>query len=160
MVDIVDSATRSRIMSRIRGKDTKPEIIIRKALFKIGIRFRIHGKLLPGKPDLVLKKYSAVIFVHGCFWHGHDCPHFRMPSSNRAFWKKKIKGNQKNDQRHLQELKEGGWRVLLIWECSTRGAGHDAPEKVAQKAVTWLKSKSTFKQIRGTKGRVNAAKRR
>ncbi|MBI4666957.1 MAG: DNA mismatch endonuclease Vsr [Nitrospinae bacterium] len=156
MVDIVDSATRSRIMSRIKGKDTKPEILIRKALFKQGVRFRIQGKSLPGKPDLVLKKYSTVIFVHGCFWHGHDCSHFRMPSSNRVFWKKKIQGNKRNDMQHLATLRENGWRVLWIWECSIRRADSDAAEKVAHKAVKWLLTKSAFKEI---KGGANVTKR-
>lgn len=145
-------------MSRIRGKNTKPELLVRRALFKRGFRFRLFGKL-PGKPDLVLRKHGAVIFVHGCFWHGHDCPHFRIPSSNRAFWKKKISGNIKTGEKNLSELKKSGWRVLIIWECSIRGAGKDAPEKVADQAGNWLKSASDFRQIRGkAKGKGNARK--
>ena len=93
MADVVDRKTRSRMMSGIRGKNTRPELLIRKGLHARGFRFRLHDKRLPGKPDLVLPKYSAVIFVHGCFWHGHDCHLFKWPQSRREFWRKKITRN-------------------------------------------------------------------
>ncbi|WP_028452547.1 very short patch repair endonuclease [Chitinilyticum aquatile] len=120
MADIVDKATRSRMMSGIRSKDTKPEMLIRKALHARGFRFRLHVKDLPGKPDLVLPKYKAVIFINGCFWHGHDCRYFRLPQTRTEFWRAKIEANRKRDQARLAELQQGGWRILVVWECATR----------------------------------------
>ena len=119
MADIVDKATRSRMMSGIRGKNTKPELLVRKALHAQGFRFRLHDKNLPGKPDIVLKKHRTVIFVHGCFWHGHDCKHFKWPKTRPEFWREKIEGNKTRDLKHQQELKELGWNVKVIWECET-----------------------------------------
>jgi DNA mismatch endonuclease, patch repair protein len=105
MVDIVDRATRSRMMSGIKGKNTKPELIVRSYLHRCGLRFRLHDRRLPGKPDLVLRRHRAVVHVHGCFWHQHeDCQFAYMPKSNRQFWKDKLKGSE-------------GWRVFTIWEC-------------------------------------------
>ena len=116
-MDVVDSKTRSRMMSGIRGKNTKPEIQVRKALFKQGYRFRLHVKDLPGKPDIVLPKYKTAIFVHGCFWHKHDCKYFKWPSSNTEFWKNKILDNVRRDKKHQAELKKSGWKVNIVWEC-------------------------------------------
>lgn len=116
-MDVVDSKTRSRMMSGIRGKNTKPEIQVRKALFKQGYRFRLHVKDLPGKPDIVLPKYKTAIFVHGCFWHKHDCKYFKWPSSNTEFWKNKILDNVRRDKKHQAELKKSGWKVKIVWEC-------------------------------------------
>lgn len=106
-------------MSRIQAKDTKPELTIRRLLFADGFRYRIHVKTLPGTPDLVLPKYRAVIFVHGCFWHGHDgCKYAKLPTTHVEFWRDKIPKNKERDQRVRQELVSGGWRVLTIWTCS------------------------------------------
>ena len=106
-------------MSRIQAKDTKPELTIRRLLFADGFRYRIHVKTLPGTPDLVLPKYRAVIFVHGCFWHGHDgCKYAKLPTTHVEFWRDKISKNKERDQRVRQELVSGGWRVLTIWTCS------------------------------------------
>lgn len=117
MTDVVDRAARSRMMSGIRGKDTKPELIVRKYLHRAGLRYRLHGKL-PGKPDLVFPKYCTVVFVHGCFWHRHEgCRYATTPASNSAFWQKKFENNVYRDQRAQEKLSELGWRVLVIWAC-------------------------------------------
>ena len=118
MVDVVDKATRSRMMSGIQGKNTKPELLVRKYLHGRGLRFRLHAKELPGKPDLVFPKYKAVVFVHGCFWHQHPrCRFAVVPASNVGFWKQKLDSNQERDQRNSKSLKALGWRVLTVWEC-------------------------------------------
>ena len=121
MTDIVDPETRSRMMSGIRSKDTKPELLIRKGLHRLGFRYRLHVKDLPGKPDLVFPKYKAVILINGCFWHGHDCHLFKMPSTRPDFWKEKIRKNRKRDSEVIDALEKNGWKVLSIWECSMRG---------------------------------------
>ena len=105
------------MMSGIKGKNTKPEILVRKALHKAGYRFRLHDKKLPGKPDIVLPKYRTVILVHGCFWHGHDCKYFKWPKTRPEFWRKKIEGNKARDARHVAKLENDGWVVKVIWEC-------------------------------------------
>lgn len=117
-MDIWSKEKRSAVMSKIKGKNTKPEIILRSALFKLGLRFRIHKKDLPGKPDIVLKKYNTVILVHGCFWHFHkNCREGRIPSSNSSFWKAKLERNISKDERNIQMLQKLGWKVLVVWEC-------------------------------------------
>lgn len=121
MADIVDRATRSRMMSGIRGRNTKPELIVRRYLHQQGLRFRLHDRRLPGRPDLVLRKHNTVVFVHGCFWHQHKgCRFAYMPSSNRAFWKTKLRGNARRDKRIGRELRSMGWRVFEVWECNAR----------------------------------------
>ena len=118
MTDIVDKATRSRMMSAIRGKDTKPEMVVRRFLHRKGFRYRLHAKGLPGKPDIVLPKYRTVVFVHGCFWHRHrGCKLAASPKSNETFWRKKLDGNVERDRRNTQALESMGWRVLVVWEC-------------------------------------------
>ena len=105
-------------MSRIRGKDTTPEILLRKLLHRAGYRFRLHSPNLPGKPDIVLKKYKTVIFVHGCFWHRHeDCPGATLPKTRTGFWLDKFRGTVERDRRKQKELEEAGWRVVTVWEC-------------------------------------------
>lgn len=117
MSDIFSSEKRSNIMSKISGKNTKPEILIRKFLFSKGFRYHINVKALPGKPDIVLPKYKTVIFVNGCFWHGHTCKKGRIPSSNADFWKEKILNNKLRDKKNLDLLTELGWKVIIIWQC-------------------------------------------
>ena len=108
-------------MAAIKGKDTKPEIIVRKYLFSRGMRFRVQVRKLPGNPDIVLPKYKTVIFVNGCFWHGHEgCKYFRLPKSNVEFWKEKIERNIARDVRNETELKAFGWRVIRVWECEIK----------------------------------------
>ena len=109
------------MMAGIKGKNTKPELLIRKALFAKGFRYRLHSKLLAGKPDIVLSKYKAVIFIHGCFWHGHACHLFRLPKSNSSFWAEKINKNKCNDALVLEQLANAGWRIAIIWECALKG---------------------------------------
>lgn len=107
-------------MQAIRAKNTTPEMIVRRRLFADGFRYRLHDKRLPGSPDLVLPKYRTCIFVHGCFWHGHDCPAFHWPQTNEEFWREKITRNQARDAEAIARLQELGWRVLVIWECELR----------------------------------------
>lgn len=107
-------------MSRVHGKGTSPEILVRKRLFSHGFRYRVNVSSLPGSPDIVLKKHNAVIFVNGCFWHGHKCGMCRMPATNGAYWKKKIEGNWKRDLKNVESLLSLGWRVCVVWECSLK----------------------------------------
>jgi DNA mismatch endonuclease (patch repair protein) len=121
MADVHDKATRSYNMSRIRNKDTKPEMLVRKFLFANGFRYRINDKKLPGKPDIVLPKYKTVIFVNGCFWHGHEnCKYFKLPATRTELWKEKIEGNIKNDIIKHDQLREAGYKVIVIWECEIK----------------------------------------
>ena len=121
MSDIVDRKTRSRMMSGIRGKDTHPEITVRKYLHGAGFRYRLHGRHLPGRPDIVLPKYRTVVFVHGCFWHQHSgCKYAYKPKSNRAFWKRKLGSNVKRDKEVRKQLRKLGWIVMVAWECKLR----------------------------------------
>lgn len=121
MADVHDKATRSYNMSQIKGKNTKPEILVRKFLFANGFRYKLHDKKLPGKPDIVLPKYKTVIQVHGCFWHGHtNCKYFILPNTRTAFWKEKIEGNKVSDIKNKRKLRRMGWRVIEIYECRLR----------------------------------------
>lgn len=121
MVDRVSKETRSYNMSRIRSKDTKPEIIVRSYLFSKGLRFRKNDKRYPGSPDIVLPKYNTIVFVHGCFWHLHEgCKYARMPKSNVEYWKKKLYRNRERDKHNQKELKEMGWKVITVWECELK----------------------------------------
>ena len=118
MADVHDKATRSFNMSRIKGKNTKPEMLVRRFLHAKGFRYKLHDKMLPGKPDIVLPKYKTVIFVHGCFWHGHDgCKLFRLPKNNHGYWSDKIKTNIDRDIKNLENIELLGWKTVVIWEC-------------------------------------------
>ncbi len=126
MVDIVDKQTRSRMMSGIRGKNTQPEMLVRKYLHAKGFRYRLHDIKLPGSPDIVLRKYQLAIFVHGCFWHRHKgCRYSTTPAQNREKWLQKFKQNKERDKRQIKQLINSGWRVLVIWECALKSPGHD-----------------------------------
>lgn len=128
--------SRSEMMSRIGSRDTAPEMAIRRVLHRAGYRFRLQRKDLPGRPDLTLPKHQAVIFVHGCFWHGHEnCPDFRLPKTNEAFWKEKIARNIERDRRAVVDLGKLGWRVLVVWECATRTK---KVEMTASEIASWL----------------------
>ena len=123
MADVHTKAQRSYNMSRIKGKNTKPEILVRKYLHSKGYRFRLHDKKLPGKPDIVLPKYKTVIFVHGCFWHGHKgCRYFVVPKTRTKWWLNKINGNISNDKKYLGLLKKDIWKVITVWECKMKPA--------------------------------------
>lgn len=138
MADVHDKDTRRRNMQAVHSKNTKPEIIVRKLLHALGFRFRLHVKTLPGTPDIVLPKYKAVIFVHGCFWHGHSCKRGALPKSNIEFWQNKIKGNMLRDVSHIARLKDQGWRVLIVWECALIGHGHLEGPQVQEMLSEWL----------------------
>jgi len=129
------------MMSGIRSKNTKPEIMVRRLLHGMGFRFRLHAGDLPGKPDIVLARYRAVVFIHGCFWHGHHCPLFRLPSTRTAFWETKIEGNRRNDLVVCGRLLLQGWRIATLWECSFRGSGV-APEEIVRQLAAWLRGDS------------------
>ena len=122
MADVHNKATRSYNMSQIKGKNTKPEMLVRKFLHAQGFRYKLHDKTLPGKPDLVLPKYKTVIFIHGCFWHKHEgCKYFVVPKTRTDWWLNKINGNVANDQKAVSQLKKDGWNVITIWECELKG---------------------------------------
>lgn len=124
MTDVFSKELRSRIMSRVKGRDTKPEILVRSIVHRMGFRFRLHRRNLPGNPDLVLPRHRKVIFVHGCFWHGHKrCARSKRPATNHDFWTKKLDGNIGRDKRFQKVLVQMGWKVLVIWECETRKLG-------------------------------------
>ena len=153
-VDIVPAAVRSRIMSGIRGKNTKPELAIRSALHRRGFRFRLHRRDLPGKPDLVFTRLNAVLFVHGCFWHGHDCHLFRWPKSREEFWREKIGKNIERDRPQREALAEAGWRIGTIWECALKGKTRLPFESVVDQCATWLKSDIKTLEVSGDKARA------
>lgn len=144
MTDIVSREKRSSMMSGIKGKNTKPELIVRKGLSKLGFGYRLHLKSLPGKPDLVFTKYKAVIFVNGCFWHGHKCRLFKWPKSNQEFWKKKIQGNIERDNRNLALLSREGWRVMTIWECALKNKCDDDINREIDKLSKWLSNEIIY----------------
>lgn len=121
MADVLTPAQRSLNMSRIRGRDTKPEMLIRRGLHALGLRYRLHDKSLPGSPDLVFPRYRTAAFVHGCFWHAHGCLLSKLPKTHTEFWQSKLSANAARDQRVIEDLKSQGWRVLVIWECALRG---------------------------------------
>jgi len=143
MTDVHDVATRSRNMAAIRGRDTRPEKLIRSALHRRGFRFRLHSGIVPGRPDLVLTKYQAAIFVHGCFWHGHECRSFRWPTTRGAFWRGKILGNRRRDKIVRKQVLLSGWRHLTVWECALRGGKADRIDKTAAHVARWLKARSS-----------------
>ncbi|MFK2308535.1 very short patch repair endonuclease [Bacteroides fragilis] len=120
-MDVHSKETRSFNMSRIKGKNTKPEILVRKYLFSQGLRYRLYSKKLPGRPDIVLQKYHTVIFIHGCFWHGHEgCRYFVVPKTRTEWWLNKINTNRENDRKNCELLKEMKWNVITVWECSLK----------------------------------------
>jgi DNA mismatch endonuclease (patch repair protein) len=123
MVDTLTPQQRSERMSRIRGKNTAPEIVVRKLAHALGFRFRLYRKDLSGSPDLVFPRLRKVVFVHGCFWHGHGCRYGKLPKSNVPFWRDKIHKNQARDARNQSDLAESGWSVLVLWQCETRDLG-------------------------------------
>lgn len=138
MADVFDRQTRSRVMSTIRGRNTGPELIVRRFLHSRGLRYRIHSAGILGRPDIVLRRLHTVIFVHGCFWHQHvDCRYAVFPKSNRAFWKDKLRGNRLRDRRNAARLRRAGWRVLTVWECDL---GERALERLYRRVTAPLSS--------------------
>jgi DNA mismatch endonuclease (patch repair protein) len=148
MADVVDKVTRSRMMSGIRAKNTKPEIFMRQGLHALGFRYRIHVIDIHGRPDIVLPKYRALIVVHGCFWHGHDCRYFKLPSTRPEFWLPKIDSNRQRDKRDLENQLEKGWRVLTVWECAIRASMRKKPSlDCVALAAAWLESRQVSATI-------------
>lgn len=139
-MDVLTPEQRRFNMSRIRGKDTKPEMIIRRGLHAAGLRFRLHAKELPGRPDLIFPRYQAAIQVHGCFWHGHHCPMCRLPATRREFWSAKISDNCKRDQKTSAALLASGWRLLIVWECSLRGRARKSEKEVTSSCTEFILS--------------------
>jgi DNA mismatch endonuclease (patch repair protein) len=135
------------MMSGIRAKNTQPELLVRRGLHAQGFRFRTHVSTLPGKPDLVLRRFRTAVFVHGCFWHGHSCALFKMPKSRTDFWRAKILGNQSRDTRAVAALREQGWRVLVVWECALKSAGDRENKRTISIAASWIKGRATFGEI-------------
>lgn len=136
MVDVVDPATRSRMMANIKGVNTQPEIALRKALHALGVRFRLHDKTLPGRPDIVFRRSKATVFVHGCFWHRHEgCRYSTQPTTRPEFWSQKFSSNVARDRRNVDSLAAAGWRTRIVWECELKAHGATA---VATEVKKWL----------------------
>jgi len=137
------------MMSGIGGKNTKPELVVRKALHRMGFRYRLHVTGLPGKPDMVFSKYSAIILINGCFWHKHNCHLFKWPATHKGFWRKKILATNVRDKRNLVIYVDMGWRVLIIWECAIKGKTRLPLAKVVNDVANWLKSGEKHYEIKG-----------
>ncbi len=145
MADVMTPEQRSRCMAAIKGKDTKPEMIVRKYLFSRGLRYRVNNRKLPGSPDIVLKKYKTVVFIDGCFWHGHEgCKYYRLPKTNVDFWRHKIAMNIARDYANSVDLRLSGWKVIRVWEC-------DIKTKVKREATL----ESLYQEIVGTEHKSN-----
>jgi DNA mismatch endonuclease (patch repair protein) len=149
MADIVDAFTRSRMMAGITGKNTRPELQVRRALHAAGYRYRLHDRGLPGRPDLVFATRRAVMFINGCFWHGHDCELFRWPGTRQSWWREKIKATRRRDRRAVRTLLADDWRVLTIWECALKGRQRRPADQVLRQIVRWLEGRKPCHEIRG-----------
>jgi DNA mismatch endonuclease (patch repair protein) len=149
MADVVDAQKRSQMMSGIRGQNTRPEILLRKALHRRGFRFRLHVATLPGKPDIVFPKWRAIIQVQGCFWHCHKCHLFKWPSTRVDFWRIKITSNRQRDVETNRALAVAGWRILTVWECATKGRTRLPEGELTDLAAAWLLSGTGNKTLQG-----------
>lgn len=148
-MDVLTPEQRRLNMSRIRGKDTKPEMLLRRGLHAIGLRYRLHVCGLPGTPDLVFPRYKAVVFVHGCFWHGHDCPAFKLPATRPEFWAGKIAGNRTRDQHTTAALRAADWRVLTVWECCLKGPGRRPLNEVLAECAAFVRGEVDVSEMVG-----------
>lgn len=148
-MDTVDQSTRSKIMASVGQKNTGPEMVLRSALHRRGLRYRLHDRNLPGSPDLVFPRFKAVIFVHGCYWHAHDCYRGTKPKSRQQFWYEKFLANQQRDARNVERLVAKGWRVLTVWECAIKGKTAKPSGLLARQICGWLKGKRTTGTIEG-----------
>ena len=149
MADIVTPLVRSRMMSGIKGKNSLPEMRVRRLLFAAGYRFRLHRRDLPGTPDIVMPGRKIAIFVHGCFWHAHErCKYARIPSTRPDFWTAKLQANEERDQRAVEKLTALGWRVLCVWECATRD--HEAAILLKNTIIDWINGDAQFGEIGGS----------
>lgn len=140
MVDVLSPEQRRLNMSRVRGRDTKPEMIIRRGLHARGLRYRLHDKTLPGRPDLVFSKCRVAVFIHGCFWHAHGCALSKLPATRQDFWRTKLEANAARDREAVSALQANGWRVLVIWECALRGPGRADVETVLERAAAFTRA--------------------
>lgn len=144
MADVMSADKRSALMSRIKGKNTQPELLVRRALWHAGLRYRLHDRRLPGRPDIVLPRWKAVVFVHGCFWHRHaGCPYATLPSNRAEFWAQKLESNRERDLRHRLALLDCGWRVATVWECALRRTADSALPAL----LDWLRSDTSSLEI-------------
>lgn len=144
-MDIVDPDTRSRMMRSVRQRDTAPEVRLRKVLHRFGLRYRLNRKDLPGTPDIVFPGTKCVVFVHGCFWHGHDCRYGTVPSTRRDFWEAKFSANRKRDARVLRDLVAAGWRVMTVWECALKT--DIATASAAEAVIDWMHSGAAVSSV-------------
>ncbi len=150
MADIVSPLKRSEMMSGIRSKNTKPELIVRSLLHQLGYRFRLHTKDLPGKPDIFLSRWRTVIFVNGCYWHGHEgCDLFRLPKTRTEFWAQKIIGNQSRDQENYTSLSRANWKTIVIWECAVSKKRKLPTKELSRLLIDAIQSKHAFHEITG-----------
>ena len=147
MTDVHSKAVRSKNMAAIKGRDTRPEMLVRKVLHQAGFRYRLHVASLPGKPDLVFPRYKAVIFVQGCFWHQHQCAMFHWPKTRTDWWRQKIIANRKHDETVQDKLRELGWRVMLVWECALKGKNKMPPDQLIADISNWLRSGTSFAEL-------------
>lgn len=147
MTDIHSIAVRSKNMAAIKGRDTRPEMLVRRALHKVGFRYRLHMAGLPGKPDLVFPRYKAVIFVQGCFWHQHQCAMFHWPKTRTEWWRQKISTNRAHDEAMQDKLRELGWRVMLVWECALKGKNKMPADQLIADISHWLRNGSSFAEL-------------
>lgn len=147
MADRLTPEQRRFNMSCVRAKDTKPEMIVRRLLHAQGLRFRLHRRDLPGCPDIVLPRHRASVFVHGCFWHGHNCSLFRLPATRTEFWSAKIGGNQRRDRAAVDGLQIVGWRSLWVWECALRGKDRLAVTELSEGMMAFIRSDAGFMEI-------------
>lgn len=147
MADIVSPSVRSRMMSGIKGKNSMPEMLVRRLLFAAGFRFRLHRSDLPGTPDIVMPGRKVAIFIHGCFWHAHQrCKYAKIPASRRDFWIAKLQANVNRDQRATEQLVAMGWRVMCVWECATRN--RETVKSLSERLVGWINGDSLSGEIR------------
>lgn len=149
MADVLTPAQRRLNMSRIRGRDTKPELLVRRGLHGRGFRYRLHRRDLPGSPDLVFPGRRAVVFVHGCFWHGHGCPMCKAPATRPEFWASKTAANRARDLAAVKRLGEAGWRVLVVWECALRGPARLPEGEVLDACAAFLSSEVPSRELAG-----------
>lgn len=134
-------------MSAVKNKNTSPEMRVRRLLYANGYRYRLHSKHVKGKPDIVIKKYNALIFIHGCFWHYHGCRKTNIPQDNRNFWKEKLEKNKARDRRVVDELMQNGWRILIIWECALRGKNKLQDQECLDQIKNWIKGTEPYAEI-------------
>lgn len=148
-MDTVDKATRSKIMASVGQKDTGPEILLRSALHRRGLRYRLHDRSLPGSPDLVFPRFRTVIFVHGCYWHSHGCYRSTVPKTRKDFWSKKFEDNKERDERKIRQLLKHGWRVLIVWECALVGKTSQPINCIAGEVSAWLNGPDVRGELSG-----------